>query len=379
MRAVTAILLDAYRELSSRKIFWITLLLSLSLVIGYACIGFTETGMSFLFGLYSIESEYFNLESPLSGVLYRGLFVSFIVAIWLAWAATILALISTASIFPDLVARGSIDMMLSKPVSRFTVFFAKYAAGLLFALLQVTIVCAGVFLAIGWRLGEWDWMIFLAIPIVVVFFSYLFCISAVAGVVSRSSITALLVAILFWFMLFSIQTAESMLLTFKLESQVAMERQEEAAGRTRAAIEAIRADEGAAENQATRLARLNVDLEIEEEAAADQRRTYEALAPWHRRIELLLAPLPKTGQTIGLLERWLVREGDLGMQEIMTGNFRRDRDGEIVPNYERETEPMRRLTEHYDSRSLWSVIGSSLLFQAFILGIGAWIFLRRDF
>ncbi len=379
MRAVAAILLDAYRELSSRKIFWITLLLSLCLVIGYACIGFTETGMSFLFGLYSIESEYFNIDSPLSGVLYRGLFVSFIVSIWLAWAATILALISTASIFPDLVARGSIDMMLSKPVSRLTILSAKYAAGLLFALLQVSIVCAGVFLAIGWRLGEWDGMIFVAIPIVVIFFSYLFCISAVMGIITRSAMTALLVAILFWFMLFSIQTTESMLLSFKLDSQVAMERQEEAAERTRAAIDAIMADEEAAENQATRLARLNVDLEIEEEAAAENRRAVEAIAPWHQRIEMLLTPLPKTGQTIGLLDRWLVREGDLGMQDIMAGNFRRDQDGNIVPRYEEENEPMRRLTEKYDSQSLWYVIGSSLLFQMFILGIGAWIFMRRDF
>ncbi|TVQ53533.1 MAG: hypothetical protein EA377_07725 [Phycisphaerales bacterium] len=379
MRAVAAILLDAYRELSSRKIFWITLLLSLSLVIGYACIGFTETGMSFLFGLYTVESEFFNIDSPLSSVLYRGLFVSLIVGIWLAWAATILALISTASIFPDLVARGSIDMILSKPVSRFTIFFAKYAAGLLFALLQVSIVCVGVFLAMGWRLGEWEWMIFLAIPVVVIFFSYLFCISAVMGIITRSAMTALLVAILFWFMLFSIQTTESMLLSFKLDSQVAMERQEEAAERTRAAIDSIMADEEAAENQATRLARLNVDLEIEEEAAAENRRAVEAIAPWHRRIELLLTPLPKTGQTIGLLDRWLVREGDMGMQDVMSGNFRRDQEGNIVPRYEEETEAMRRLTEKYDSKSLWSVIGSSLLFEMFILGIGAWIFLRRDF
>jgi hypothetical protein len=30
-------------------------------------------------------------------------------------------------------------------------------------------------------------------------------------------------------------------------------------------------------------------------------------------------------------------------------------------------------------RSLWWVVGTSLLFEAFILGIGAWIFSRRDF
>jgi len=372
MRAVLAILVDAYRELSSRKIFWLTLLLSLLLVVGYASIGFTETGVSILFGLYEIESELINADGPLAPVLYKGIFVSFIVSLWLAWAAAILALISTASIFPDLVARGSIDLILSKPVSRVTVFATKYAAGLLFALLQVSIVCVGVFLALGWRLGEWDPMIFAAIPIVVVFFSYLFSISALVGIISRSSITALLMAILFWFMLFSVQAAEAILLDVKINSEVRLEQHEE---------NVQRLTERAGDDSADDAARRSVepDLAVAERVIEEEETFLSRINPWHRGLQLILLPLPKTGQTIGLLDRWLVREGDIGLQEIFGGNVRYNNEGEIVPIRSDTNESQRRMREQYDERSLWHVIGTSMLFEFVVLLLACWVFVRRDY
>lgn len=372
MRAVIAILVDAYRELSSRKIFWITLLLSLILVAAYASIGFTEEGMSMFFGLYSIETEFFNADSPLSPVLYRGIFVTFIVSIWLAWAATILALISTASIFPDLVAQGSIDLILSKPVTRLTVFAAKYGAGLLFAILQVGIVCVGVFLALGWRLGEWNPMIFLALPIVVVFFSYIYCISALVGVVARSAISALLVAILFWFVLFSLQTTESMVFTFKSQAVMALEQAEESIEENQRKLEELAEDDPG-------LLRAQRALLNAEQGLEAQQTIVDRLTPWHRRIDLILTALPKTGQTIGLLDRWLVREGDIGMNDLMQGNFDFDEEGNIVPHRPPETDLQRRIQEHYDQKTLWYIIGTSLLFEFFVLALAAWVFCRRDF
>jgi ABC-type transport system involved in multi-copper enzyme maturation permease subunit len=284
MRAVIAILVDGYRELSSRKLFWITLILSSLLVIAYASIGFTETGMSLFFGLRTIESEYFNVDSPLATVLYKAIF-SMIVSMWLAWAAAILALISTASIFPDLVARGSIDLMLSKPVSRVTIFFAKFASGLLFAILQVGIVCIGVFIALGWRLGEWNWVIFAAIPIVTVFFSYLFAISALAGVVTRSSITALLLAIVFWLALFSLQQTEGFVLWFKMEAQVAHEAAEQDEAELQERLAELDPDDEAAERLRVRLKR---DLDAAAGERESQHSTLETLERWHGRIDWII-------------------------------------------------------------------------------------------
>lgn len=372
MRAVIAIFVDAYRELSSRKIFWITLILSALLVITYASIGFTESGVSILYGLRTIEASHFTADSPLSGVLYKGIFSYFIVGLWLAWAATILALISTASMFPDLVARGSIDLMLSKPVSRMTIFFTKYVAGLLFAILQVSIVCVGVFFATGWRVDEWNWAIFLAIPIVTVFFSYLYCISALVGTLTRSSITALLLALLFWFSLFSVQQAEGLLHMYKMEAIVNMEQTEERKENAEQRLAELDPEDDHFE--AARRERDMVTRMIE-----DARSTREGLERWHGRLELMMHPLPKTGQTIGLLNRWLVSENEVSIQDLFTGNFRMDEDGKPVATREPETEAQQRMMDAYDENSLWYVIGTSLLFELLVLLLACWIFVRRDY
>ena len=45
----------------------------------------------------------------------------------------------------------------------------------------------------------------------------------------------------------------------------------------------------------------------------------------------------------------------------------------------RQRETMRRMREDYGTRSLWYVLGTSLLFEAFVLGLASWYFCRKDF
>ena len=70
MRIDLAMLLDAYRELNARKLFWITLVMSGMVVLSYGSIGFNESGMSMFYGLQQIDSEYLRKGSLMSEVLY---------------------------------------------------------------------------------------------------------------------------------------------------------------------------------------------------------------------------------------------------------------------------------------------------------------------
>ena len=60
-----------------------------------------------------------------AGEFYKRLFVSIGIEIWLAWIALILALASTAGIFPDLMTAGSIDLFVSKPIGRLRLFLTE--------------------------------------------------------------------------------------------------------------------------------------------------------------------------------------------------------------------------------------------------------------
>ena len=210
MNGIIALFIDAYRELNARKLFWLTLALSLLLVVAFGSIGFNERGLSLLYGFYEVESPYFVEGNPLSLILYQGIFSYFMVTIWLAWGAIILALISTTSIFPDFLASGSVELVLSKPIRRITLFIVKYISALLFVLFQVTVFCAGAFICIGLRIGTWDPTVLLGIPLITLFFSYIYCINVLVGIISRSAMAALLVCLIFWFLLFSLQQASEL-------------------------------------------------------------------------------------------------------------------------------------------------------------------------
>ena len=219
--------IDAYRQLSAAKLFWLTLGLSGLVVILYGSIGFIEQGVTMLFGLFDVESEYITEGSMWARGLYLGIYSNFLVTIWLAWVATILALISTCSIFPEFVSEGSIELSLSKPITRIRLFMMKYLVSMLFVMLQVSIFCLGIFLCVGLRLGEWNWMIFVAIPIVSLFYSYLFSVTVLVGMMTKSGIAALLVTGVFWMTLFSVSVSEGSLTMIVTGEEVQIERYQE--------------------------------------------------------------------------------------------------------------------------------------------------------
>jgi len=372
--AFLAMLLDAYRELNSRKLFWITLGMSGMVVIAFGSIGFNEQGMSMFYGLWPIESEYVNSTTPWSRALYIGIFSDFIVGIWLTWIAIILALISTCTIFPDFLAGGAIDLVLSKPIHRAAIFAMKFVTSLMFVVLQVTVFCAGIFLCVGLRIGEWNWMIFAAVPVVTVFYSYIFAVCVLASVLTRSAITALLLTLVFWSSLFGMQTTETLLqstrIKFEIEAANAEQRIDQLESRL-AAIEPDPSDSGNAVARASfqrRLENARADRESSVDGAAK-------LAPWHVPFRVITAILPKTQATVALLSRWLKDPDGFSIADMMRG----DMTGEALIRDPVDVEANRRLEEKLEGDSAWYVIGTSLAFEAMVLGLACVIFMRRDF
>ena len=373
-----ALLLDAYRQLSAAKLFWLTLGLSAIVVLVFSSIGFNDEGMSLFFGLTQIESEIVNAGSPWARGLYIGIYSSFLVTIWLGWIATVLALVSTCTIFPEFVQGGSIELSLSKPISRLHLFFMKYAVSLSFVVLQVLLFCGGIFLCVGLRIGEWNWGIFYAIPIITVFYSYLFSVCILVGMLTRSGITALLITGLFWMGLMSAQAAEAVLNRFVTEQKVTIERLEE--GIVKATEELAELESESSTDM--RIQRRKDRIESFQEDVDHAKVLFDKIDVWYRPVSWGLAVLPKTGQTIGLLDRWLDDGTGFDIAALMRGDMQ---ELEEVDEFDpttygaRERETKRRLDEDYSERSLWYVVGTSLLFEGLILTLAAWYVCKKDF
>ena len=148
----TAMLVDAYRELNAKKLFWITLVLSGLCVVVFGITGINEEGITALWFTLPIPVNS-NIISP--ELFYKTAFLNLGIGIWLTWIATVLALVSTAGIFPTLLTGGQIETMLSKPISRTRLFLTKFITGLLFVGLQVSLFCIASILVIGLRGGTW--------------------------------------------------------------------------------------------------------------------------------------------------------------------------------------------------------------------------------
>jgi len=345
MRQTLALLIDAYRDLNSRKLFWITLAISGAIIIALAMIGVDGDAITF----FRMRLEMHGFIDP--SALYRELIISvFIIGIWLTWGAIALALISTAGVFPDLISSGSIDLYLSKPISRLRLFVTKYFTGLLFVALQVSMFMLGCFVVMGIRIHEWRPSLFLAIPLIVAMFSYLFAFSTLVGVWTRSAVAAILLTALVWLLCGVVQRVEPWLLLNRL----------------------------ALEQANARIERLNhvAPSEFYAQQASDLQTHERWFGFFHQLFAAARAILPKTTETTNLLDRYLMsrqeltpsipNQSDDNSGPTFFGASRRDQDV-----------AMAEVQKQMLTRTPFSIIGSSLLCELVVLVFAGWLFCRR--
>jgi hypothetical protein len=381
MRQSKAILVDAYRDLNARKMFWTVLGLNVFAMAVFALFGTNDHEMTVLW--------YEPFRGFLTPLDYKKFYSLGVVGVWLTWIATGLALISTAGIFPDLMASGSIDLYLAKPIGRLRLFLTKYVSGLLFVVLQVVVFTVLSFLVLGLRARLWEPGLFWAIPLVVLFFSYLYGLCALIGVLTRSTIAALLLTLLVWGAIYAVDTTDR----WVSQGLYVMNMAHEAVGTQIDMIDARMAslknsnDPNAADQLADLEARKK-NLETQNERTTVP--SGLVTAQWV--VFDLKSFVPKTRETLSLLDRFLFQDKELqeaskiaeddmtampatgrgpgGRGPAMHGPGRGRRGGLDTTLLQAKIDR---------DRSTWWIIGTSLLFEAACLALAAWHFCTRDF
>lgn len=370
MRQTLALFLDAYRELNSKKMFWIVLALSGLVVVGFATIGVNSRNQITLLGMST------RLPALLQkGEMFKLVFDALGINIWLSGVAMVLAIISTSSLFPDLMGAGSIDLYLSKPISRLRLFLIKYLIGMIFVALQVAIFSTASFLVIGWRGETWEPRLFLAVPIVVCIFSYLWCMCVLMGVLTRSTLAAALLTILVWGVFVGVDRAEFITLMAKNHVSHLIEGRipQLQAAESQAAAErrALAATQPTSE-ELSHAARLDDRWQKLQDEQEEDTRTLKKADTAHRIIYAVKTLLPKTRETNDLLDRCLLSADDRREMEA-DRRQRRKAPTWMAVDAAAETADMMR------ARPVSWIVGTSLLFEAVILIWAAWLFCRQDF
>lgn len=193
-----AILLDSFREARDRRIFWVLVLITLCVALAMASVGFEGTRISILFGLWDVDTERFSPLTMLGRSRLAGILVYGLMDVILGWLGITLMIIATAGVFPAMMEKGAIDVLLGKPISRSRLFLYKYLSGMTFVIIQATFFVGLTFLVVGWRWGVWMPGYLVSIPLLALLFSYVYCVSVLVAVATRSTVAAILLSIASW-------------------------------------------------------------------------------------------------------------------------------------------------------------------------------------
>ena len=120
-----------------------------------------------------------------------------------------IAILVTASIIPQMLDAGAIDLLLSKPISRPLLFLSKFVGGCGFILMCATLMIVGLWLIVGWRFDIWSTGLLWTIPVFVFVFAVYYSVSTLAAVIWRNAVVSIVISILFWATCFTVGFAKT--------------------------------------------------------------------------------------------------------------------------------------------------------------------------
>lgn len=119
-----------------------------------------------------------------------------------AWVAILIGVVITASFIPNMLRKGTVDLLLVKPIHRWALLFYKYLGGLTFIFLNTALAVGGIWLALGLRSGVWANGFLLMIFGITFYFAILYAVSVLFGVWSQSPVVSILMTCLAWGLFF---------------------------------------------------------------------------------------------------------------------------------------------------------------------------------
>lgn len=191
---VAAIVLDTWRELLYRKtlLFYFGIVTLTHLLLLLALQTDVANGMITgirVFGLEGHAPQGSFGSSPVAGLQAEQLVSG--IQIFMTWVlfpiGVILAVFATASLVPHMLEKGTIDLLLSKPVSRPVLFASRYLGALLVAGANLLYFVGGVGLILAFKTGVWNGGFFLGGLLMVVYFGALLAFLVLIGALLRST------------------------------------------------------------------------------------------------------------------------------------------------------------------------------------------------
>ncbi|MFL5241383.1 MAG: ABC transporter permease [Gemmataceae bacterium] len=116
-----------------------------------------------------------------------------------AWVGILIGIVITAFFIPNMLHKGTIDLLLVKPIPRSVLLLYKFVGGLTFVFLNSVVAVGGIWLALGLRSGLWSPKVLLIVLVLAFFFAVLYSISTLMSTLTKSPVVSILVTCALWF------------------------------------------------------------------------------------------------------------------------------------------------------------------------------------
>ncbi|MCC6397906.1 MAG: ABC transporter permease subunit [Bacteroidetes bacterium] len=187
------------RELSSKVTMYIlagiSTLVLLGLALAVSVDSMADGEVLKLFGqqvsppvpLEELAKAVQQMQAGLAGGLFTGIIL--------------FGVFATAGVIPDMLERGTVDLYISKPISRWELLLGKYCGAVAAIGLNIIYFLAGAWLVFGLRCGVWDINLLLSALTMTFMFAALYAMVVFFGTWTRSTAASIILTYLYLFIL----------------------------------------------------------------------------------------------------------------------------------------------------------------------------------
>jgi len=200
-----ALFADALAQVLDNKVFRLLVGLVVLMVLPTFLIGLREDRIVILFGYDELYYEdlfaWFGVPFPGIGQAHvtaiqflQGVFVDF----FAGDIGVTIAVAASAFFVPRMLEKGAADTLFTKPISRTSLLLSRYVAGLVFVAILSVVLVGGVHVGLLLNSGFSDPGFLWSILTLVYLFAILHAFSMLVGVLTRSTVAAILTTVMFF-------------------------------------------------------------------------------------------------------------------------------------------------------------------------------------
>ncbi len=205
-QVLKALVMDALYQVFDNWVFRILAVLTAIPILFTVVIQFKPDGMELLFGWKAWEygdiMKGFDSQGGMGGVDAQVMFVEGFLRLVLGFLGgsigVLFCIAATAFFVPKMVEKGAADVLFHKPTSRLLLFLSRYLAGLVFVAILSSILVGGVYFGLLTLSQYHDPGILWTAPVMTYMFAIMYAVTMMIGIVTRSTVAAILLTVLFF-------------------------------------------------------------------------------------------------------------------------------------------------------------------------------------